>query len=83
MEVLKPLDPFLKYEIFFIDGGVDSSRFNTPKALGVGIIGSMKNSYYLGNTLKYLIEMEKMNYQNQNIPQITGGYVIRKAFSDE
>lgn len=64
MEVLKPLDAFLKYEIFFIDAGVDQTRFNVPLAIGIGIIGSMKNSYYLGITLKYLIESERINYQN-------------------
>jgi hypothetical protein len=49
------LDKFLKYEIFFIDGGSDNSRYPVPSTVGVGIMGAMQNSYYFGLILKELI----------------------------
>ena len=55
MEVLKSLDPFLKYQIFFIDAGVDSTRLRSPVAVGVGIIGAMQNSYYFRTILTEII----------------------------
>ena len=33
-EGLKPLDPFLKYEIFFTDGALHKRRFPTPTDVG-------------------------------------------------
>jgi hypothetical protein len=83
MEVLKALDPLLKYTIFFIDGGVDSTRFPTPIALGNGIIGAMQNSDYLSVILSELIQERRINYLSKNIPEVTGGQIARRAFRDE
>lgn len=55
MEVLQNLDAWRKYELFFIDAGQDASRFKSPLAVGVGIIGATHRNYHLYLTLTELI----------------------------
>jgi hypothetical protein len=55
MEGLKPMDNFLKYEIFFIDSDITELRYFSPKVFGIGIFGAVSNSYYLRTILTELI----------------------------
>lgn len=83
MEVLQNLDAWRKYELFFIDAGQDASRFKSPSAVGVGIIGATLHNYHLHLTLTELISEAKIDYRNVYIPSLTGGVIIRKSINDE
>lgn len=54
-ECRKNLDPFLKYEIFFIDVDYDEGHYEDPKFVGNGIMGATYNNYYLQIILTELI----------------------------
>lgn len=47
-EGLKPMDEFLKYELFFIDCDLSTWRLGSPKPVGNGVMGALPNSYHLG-----------------------------------
>ncbi len=53
VECRKSFDPFLKYEIFFMD--TDHYYYGVPQTVGTGIMGAMDNSYYLHVTIAELI----------------------------
>lgn len=52
----KPMDNFLKYQIFFIDIDISNIRFGSPKAVGNGVMGAVPNSYYLKMVLNEFIK---------------------------
>ena len=54
-EALKPLDPFLKYEIFFIDMDYTQNGYGNPRFIGNTFIGSIPNNYYLNMILTEII----------------------------
>ncbi len=43
----KPLNNFLKYELFFIDLDISVYRLGSPKAVGNGVLGATQNNYHL------------------------------------
>ncbi len=51
MEGAKPMDDFLKYEVFFLDCDISELRFLKPKVIGIGIFGAVRNSYYIKTIL--------------------------------
>lgn len=46
-EGLKPLDPFLKYEIFFNDMDYSREGYGAPEYVGNTFMGAAPNNYYL------------------------------------
>ena len=47
-EGMKPLDPFLKYEIFFTDASIrHKQRFPTPNNVGIPMMGAIQHQYHL------------------------------------
>jgi len=50
-EGIKPLTPFLKYELFFIDVDYDAEHYSHPANVGNGIIGAIPHNYHLRLTL--------------------------------
>lgn len=77
----KPLNPFLKYEIFFIDIDYGPDHYIFPSNVGNGIMGARRNNYHLLLTLTQLISEEKFNFKAFNFPKIVGGYVLRKSLT--
>lgn len=55
MEGRKDMTPWTKYTSFFVDCEVGELRLGTPKAVGNGIFGAVKNSYVLAIVLKEII----------------------------
>lgn len=51
----KPLDPFLKYELFFIDLDYDPTHYGNPAYAGNGIMGAIKHNYHLHLVLTELV----------------------------
>lgn len=68
MEGKKPLDNFLKYEIFYLDCDIEYIRLGNPQAIGIGVMGSMKNSYHMKKLLYEIIYEENIKFSLQ-IPQ--------------
>lgn len=77
------MDNFTKYDIFYLDTDIQNIRFDSPKAIGIGIMGGTENNYHLKILLHELISEEHINFGQINIPWVTGGYVARKSFDDE
>lgn len=77
----KPLDPFLKYESIYIDFDIKDIRFGRPKALGNGFLGGMPNSYHLKIVLTELLTEHTLNF-GPDVSYTTGGWVVRKALTD-
>lgn len=82
MEGLKAMDPFLKYEVFYLDCDISQIRFQNPKVIGLGVMGGIKNSYYFKNIINELIYEANIDFQKV-IPRLTGSWVSRKSFNDE
>lgn len=49
------MNPFLKYELFFIDADYEKDHYGHPANVGNGIIGAIKHNYHLRLTLTELI----------------------------
>jgi mannosyltransferase OCH1-like enzyme len=82
-EGLRPADALLKYESIFLDIEKSKLRFRPVHALGVGVIGSVQNNYYLKILMMELINNNKVKFESSRIPIETGGFVARQAFSEE
>lgn len=80
MEALRPIDPFLKYESFFLDAGNGPERFGEGLAVGIGVLGATQNNYHLKLLLNEILEMDNINFGSKIISQLTGGFVVRKAY---
>lgn len=50
--------------------------------VGNGIIGAQKNCYHLLLTLTELIREEKFDFKATDFPKIVGGFVLRKALTE-
>lgn len=55
MEGLRPLNNYLKYEVFFVDYDIQSIRFGSPRAVGNPIFAGVKNNYHLNYVLTEII----------------------------
>ena len=78
---MKPLDPFLKYEIFFNDMDYTQFSYGDPSFMGNTVMGSIPNSYYLNIILTEIIKEEIVNPYVIDLPRMTGAYQLRKAFT--
>ena len=81
-EGLRPLDPFLKYEIFFTDTRFDQKRF-PPDQVGIPMMGAMQNNYYLKLLITEILAQDTINYDEKLFPRTAGAYVMRKAINDK
>lgn len=81
VECLKPLDPFLKYEIFFNDMDYTEYGYGEPRFVGNTFMGSRSNSYYLKFILSEIILEEFVSPYSIHIPRMTGAYKLRTAFN--
>ena len=80
MEGKKPLDNFLKYEVLYLDADVGAIRLGDPKAIGIGVMGSMKNSYHMSKLLYEIIFEENIKFSTA-VSKETGGWNGRRSFT--
>ena len=75
------MNNFLKYELFFIDFDISDIRLGSPKAVGNGVLGATQNNYHFKIVLNQLIGQTNINFIT-DLPHVTGGFVLRKSFTD-
>ena len=80
-EGLKKLDPFLKYENFFLD--CDYLTYKSIKWVGNGGMGAVANNYQLHFVLTRFLSQDIFDFYNTGTPGMVGGFVIRESFTEE
>lgn len=68
MEGKKPLDMFLKYEVLYLDCDIADIRLGNPQAIGIGVMGSAQNNFYIQKLLYEVIFEENIKF-SLSIPQ--------------
>lgn len=68
--------------MLFLDADISSLRYQSPKVIGIGILGGIANNYYYKIILTELIYEENIDFKKM-IPLMSGSYVARKAFNDK
>lgn len=79
----KPLDPYLKYELFFAGFETHSELYSSPVSVGRQIIGAKRFSYHMRFILSELITEQGLNYNCADLEQVVGGGVVRLSLTDD
>lgn len=81
-EGFKPMNPFLKYKIFFTD--CNYVYADQPiKAVGNANIGATKGNFHYEYLLSVLIGEDTFSLTKFDTPKIVGGHVLRNLFTEE
>lgn len=82
-EAKKPLDAFLKYELFFAGFYSEYGQYESPLSIGHEIIGARRNSYHLRFVLSELITDQILDFECADYEAIVGGDILRASLLDE
>jgi hypothetical protein len=61
-EAVKPLDPFLKYELVFAGFYTPVGSYDSPVSVGREVIGSKRYGYHVRMVLTEIITVQRMNF---------------------
>lgn len=61
VEAKKPLDPFLKYELFFAGYYNNIGNYGSPLSIGREIMGSKVHGYHMRFIISELINEQRIN----------------------